>query len=335
MPKRRFVRGCGIGCAGLLALAIIAAVVLLIWKPWAPEVEVVDPSAGGTRVTEDGLLGNYYPAAGGGKAPTVLVLGGSEGGLSGGVDRTAKTLSGEGFSAMALSYWGAPGQNPHMENLPLETFDTALAWLKRQPGVDANRIAVLGVSKGGEAAVLMGSRSPDLKATVGYVPSNVVWQGFSQAAPWRMLTTSNSTWSQGGQPLPFLPYTDDYRGGDRVNLYRLSLDQNLASHPQAVIPVERARGPMLLVCGEVDSMWPSCDMSRSVKERSTQKGGPEVTVLTYPQAGHMLFGPPTATDSEFYGRLGALGGTPETNNAAAADSWPKVLAFLKSSLRAS
>lgn len=70
-----------------------------------------------------------------------------------------------------------------MENLPVETFDAALTWLQQQPGVKSDRLAVMGASKGGEAAVLVGSRHPDVSAVVGYVPSHVVWQGFDTAEP--------------------------------------------------------------------------------------------------------------------------------------------------------
>ncbi|WP_052462190.1 acyl-CoA thioester hydrolase/BAAT C-terminal domain-containing protein [Nigerium massiliense] len=331
--RRRIVKRLAIGCGGLLALVVNAAVVLMFFNPWAPKVTVTDPGQGGTRITENGLLGNYYPAVGAERRPGVLVFGGSEGGLSQGSDRIARTLSKEGFSALAISYWGGPGQNPRMEKVPLETFDTALGWLGRQPSVDPQRLGIMGASKGGEASLLVASRNPQVRAAVGYVPSSVVWQGFDQAQPWRMAFGMESTWSAGGQPVPPLPYSSRYRGGDLVDLYRMSLEDNLAAHPEAVIPVEKARGPLLLICGEKDTMWPSCAMSADVKKRATEHGHPAVTVLAYADAGHMIFGPPVPTNIEFYDKLGVLGGTPDANNAAAADSWPKVVTFLTRQLK--
>jgi len=57
-----------------------------------------------------------------------------------------------------------------------------------------------------------------------------------------------------------------------------------------------------------------------------------VELLAYPDAGHACFGPPVPIDSERYGSLGDIGGTPAGNNAARAESWAKLLAFLDAAL---
>ncbi len=317
-PKRLLVAG-----LALMVLVVGAGVVLMVTKPWYRAPTVVDPAEGGRRVTERGMVANYYPGAA--SSPTVLVVGGSEGGLSQGVDYTAATLHAQtGYTTMALAYWGAPGKAEYMEHLPVEEFDTAIEWLTQQPEVDAERIAFMGTSKGGEAAVLLASRRQDLKAVVAYVPSHVVWAGMDLREPWRT-GQIGSTWSVGGQPLPYLPYTNEYRSGPLVDMYRMSL-QGLPEHQDAVIPVERATAPLLLVCGEADTLWPACDMSREVKRRAEERGGPSVTLLAYPDAGHLVSGPPLPPGVGF--DLSQLGGTQEGNATALADGWPKVKAFL-------
>lgn len=147
-----------------------------------------------------------------------------------------------------------------------------------------------------------------------------------------MFTGLGSTWSAGGSPVPYVPYADGFRGGDLAGLYQMSLDQNLAAHQDSIIPVEKIAGPTLLICGEKDTMWPSCASSRAIEERSASKGGKDVTVLAYPEAGHMIFGPPAASGEAVPEQLGALGGTAESNNDAATKSWPQVIAFLKKNL---
>jgi dienelactone hydrolase len=63
---------------------------------------------------------------------------------------------------------------------PLEYFERAIEWLKSQPEVDTNCIAVVGNSKGGELALLLGVTYPeDVRAIIGYAPSAVVWQGIT------------------------------------------------------------------------------------------------------------------------------------------------------------
>lgn len=307
----------------------MAGVVLVVTKPWAPEIEVVDPGSGGRRITHDGLLGNYYPAPGGDRRPAVLVLGGSEGGIGRGVDRQARTLRDEGFSTLVLSYWGAEGQSPRMEHLPLETFDTALAWLGRQPEADPDRLAVAGGSKGAEAALLVATRRGDVRAVVAAMPSSVVWPGIDLAEPWRMAGIG-STWSAQGHPLPALPYGSAGFGQETVAMYASGLDA-VGEHPDAVIPVERAGAPVLLVAGEDDTLWPSARMARDVERRARESGGPPVTVLAYPDAGHMAQGPPPeeGTDPDV---LTSLGGTAEGNRAATAAAWPATVAFLREHL---
>jgi uncharacterized protein len=59
---------------------------------------------------DDGLFGNYFPAPA--RDPGILMLGGSEGGLTQAAAATARELQSEGFSVLQLSYFRAPGQNP-------------------------------------------------------------------------------------------------------------------------------------------------------------------------------------------------------------------------------
>ena len=109
--------------------------------------------------------------------PAVIVLGGVGGGLREG---GAEALASEGFAALALAYFGVDPLPRELVEVPLEYFGKALGWLKSQPEVDADRMAVVGNSKGGELALLLGASYPeDVKAVVGYAPSAVVWQGIS------------------------------------------------------------------------------------------------------------------------------------------------------------
>ncbi len=102
---------------------------------------------------------------------------GAGGGLSEG---GAETLASEGLAALALAYFGIDRLPHELVEIPLEYFEKAIAWLRAQPGVDAERVAVVGNSKGGELALLLGATYPeDVKAIVGYSPSAVVWQGIA------------------------------------------------------------------------------------------------------------------------------------------------------------
>ncbi|HSR22922.1 MAG TPA: acyl-CoA thioesterase/BAAT N-terminal domain-containing protein, partial [Candidatus Eisenbacteria bacterium] len=122
----------------------------------------------------DGIVGRFYSLPpGAARRPAALVLGGSEGGL--GNEAAAMLLAAHGFPALVIAYFGEPGLPPNLIDIPLEYFTGALAWLGRQPGVDPARLLMMGASRGGEVALLLGADFPDLvHAVAAYVPSSVV-----------------------------------------------------------------------------------------------------------------------------------------------------------------
>jgi dienelactone hydrolase len=293
----------------------------------APPVQVAEPGPTGRRVTDEGLIANYFPAAG--RAPGVLLLGGSEGGLGEGVKQMALLLQQQGYSVLQLSFFRSPGQSPRLERVPLEYFGKAIDWLKRQAEVDPRRVAVLGGSKGAEAALLVASRRSDVRAVVAAMPSNVVWPGVDWEAPGGDI---GSSWAERGRPLPHLPFGRPETPPANIAAVHSAGLAQLGAHPAAAIPVERIRGPILLVCGEADTLWPSCPMARQVQARAARRRASRVTLLAYNDAGHAVLGAPLAAGNPRLQGLAALGGSPEGNNSARADAWPKIVDFLKATL---
>ncbi|NCP13379.1 MAG: prolyl oligopeptidase family serine peptidase [Sphingomonadales bacterium] len=322
---RRWFKRLGIALGVVLALVIAGGTWLWIAKPWVPAIELVEPGPGGKPIRQPGLVGNFYAGAGAGRRPAILLLGGSEGGLGSAVDGQAQLLAREGFAVLALAYYRLPGQPERFELVPLESFTRALDWLKAQGAVDPQLLAVMGTSKGAEAALLVASRRPDVGAVVAAAPSHVVWQGFD----WSFAPVKSSSWSERSKPVPFLPITDVGWDG---NVYGPAL-ATAPKHPRAAIPVERIAGPVLLLCGEADSLWPSCPMARAAKARRDQNGGgPETVLLAYKDAGHLGVGPPLPADRDVPWMLTMFGGSQQGNLAARAAGWPRTIAFLKQAL---
>jgi len=315
-----------IALAVIVVLAALGGAVVLRTRPHA-KVELTDPGPTGQRIAEAGVFANYFPARGKRSGPGLLLLGGSEGGLSEAMRQPALELQTAGFSVLTPSYFGAPDEPKRLERVPLETFDRALRWLRARSEVDPARVGIGGISKGAEAALVVATRHPEIRAVVVGAPSSVIWPGIR----WGKLK-ADSSWTLAGRPLPFLPYGPfklRVLFGDIGALYREGVER-LGQHQDAVIPVEKITAPILVVCGEQDTLWPSCPMARQIKER----GGPRVRILAYDNAGHHCIGPPLQKNSKFFSELGRVGGSNDGNNRARADGWPKILGFVDSALGA-
>ncbi len=275
-------------------------------------------------VAQDGLVAQFIRPQGPGPFPALLILGGSEGGTRG-VRAMAAPFAAQGYAVLALSYFRAHGLPAHLDQIPLETFDRGLAWLAAQPSVDARRIGVFGISKGAEAALLVASRHPEIRAVAAGSPSHVVWQGLSQDFARR------SSWSAGGAPLPFLPY-ETSRGFTSIFEFYADALPNLPRHAEAAIPVERINGPILFISGRADALWPSAAMAEAMVTRLRARGfRHRVEHVSYADAGHMAPVPPAVgpTGAEM---LPMLGGTIEDNDRARAAAWPATICFFREAL---
>jgi dienelactone hydrolase len=111
------------------------------------------------RPAEDGVHGTLFlPADTSRRRPAVVVFGGSEGGQS--MDHPGSLLAAHGYPVLSVAYFAAPGLPRNLERIPIEYFARAAALLRRQPGVDPEQVLAWGVSRGGEAAMLLGVHYP-------------------------------------------------------------------------------------------------------------------------------------------------------------------------------
>ena len=134
-----------------------------------------------------------------------------------------------------------------------------------------------------------------------------------------------STYSLGGQPVPFLPYDNSKMFTSVFDLYQRSL-ATLPAHPEAQIAVERIGGPVLLLSGKADNLWPSSVMADQVIARLDATGFRYAHIhIAYPDAGHGATTPPIGNAS--MAGMDNIGGTPQGNEAARSDMWKHVIGF--------
>jgi esterase/lipase len=220
------------------------------------------------EIAETGLIGDLYFQDRNQRYLTIILLGGSEGGKPSPTEYEIEKTVERGYTVLSLAYFGMKGLPRSLENVPLEYFERAMSWLAEQPAVVPNHYAVKGESKGGELALLLASRYPEIRAVVGIVPSSVVFQGIPKG-----FYKPRSSWSYKGQELPYVPYQSSFFAGIKAMLtykfgrvYTDSL-KNEQAVEKATIPVERINGPILLVSGKHDEMWPSTYMSNEIVKR--------------------------------------------------------------------
>lgn len=209
-----------------------------------------------------------------GPAPTMILLGGSEGGIWPEDAKEVTELQAAGYNVATIAYFGMDGVPENLSRIRVDSFGEALELLKNNPKVNPRCIGVMGVSKGGELTLLLSSLYPDIRLAVAIVASDVVFQS-SEAT-----SKSHSSWTYQGKELPFVPYklwsgaglsaffsAVTGMGDNYLPLHQQALDDNPERVKAATIAVEKINGPVLFVSGTQDQYWPATMMSERANQR--------------------------------------------------------------------
>ena len=301
------------------------------------EQHFLSPGIDVRPIREDGIVGTLFTPPESVPHGLVVVLSGSGGGL---MEARASLFAAHGYAALALGYFGAPGLPPTLSQIPLEYFQRALHWARRTLTPDF--VAVAGVSRGGELALLLGSTMPELiDAVIAYVPSSVTNGVLNAGRPGEHRHAP--AWSWRGRNLPVLARDnpradwalfDDAPAPRRQTPAFLAALEDAQAVSRASIAVERIGGPVMLVSGRDDALWPSARFGELIAERLEAARHPHPVVhLSYDDAGHTItypYAPTTALARPHpVSRIDlAYGGTEAGNAFACEQSWPEVLAFL-------
>jgi hypothetical protein len=254
----------------------------------------------------------YFPPSGESRNVLIVFLGGSEGGMP---TSNVEPFTSKGYPCFMVGYFGTEHTPDSLEMIPLEYFEEVFKILKTQQEFANKKIVVFGGSKGGELALLLASRYQQIEGVIARVPSSVVFQGIG--GPFK-----TSSWSYQGRPVPFVPYYQPFDYSKVVNnqwidLYKLSLTQTREVE-KASIQVEYVNGPILILTGNEDKMWPSSQMGEMIVERLKKKNFPHwYEHVVYEDAGHSL------------NENGLMSGTEDGNRKARIDSEKRIFDFLR------
>ena len=251
-------------------------------------------------VATDGIAGTLYAQSSISHRPAVLQLGGSG---SGDESPGGALLASHGYPTLSLAYYGRAGLPAALQNVPLEYFETALRWLAARPSVDASRITVIGVSRGGEAALLVAANYPDLvHGVVACTTASHVLGAFPPPA-------TGAAWTVNGRAIL-----------------------------TGLLPVDKITAPTLIYGGGKDEIVDSGTATEELADFAHAHGRANVTGRIYPDAGHgvgcRIPNIPAPTEVETSaGTFVALGGTQTANSRAAATSWSERLKLIASAGR--
>lgn len=286
------------------------------------------------EINEDGFQAKFFSKAEVKDKAAIIVIGGGPGG-----DYWGREFANRGWVNLSLPYYRQEGLPPLMEEIPLEYFERAISWLGKQPEVDRDKIIVMGASRNAELALVIGSKLPKLvSGVIAFAPGAVSWS--NTVLPFNSEEMKPS-WTYQGEDIPYLPM-EKIKGTDSTQIETLQywMDglQKIEQYEEAVTRVENIKGPILLLSGKDDKIWPSALMSNMIEKRlQTNDFQFDFENVQFENAGHLI-SRNVATISS--GRIGQMevegknyelefGGTIEGDKAAIIQSFDKILSFIQ------
>ena len=139
------------------------------------------------------------------RRPTIIGLGGSDGGDGAGHYLAAK-LASRGYVVLGFPYYSPPtletpiaGLPTAFQEIPVDRLQAAYEWLSEQPEVAPDRVGIWGGSKGAEFGLIAATKFSWIKSVVAVAPTDVVWEGWDEGATVHVETSSFS-WQGGHYP---------------------------------------------------------------------------------------------------------------------------------------
>ena len=217
--------------------------------------------------------------------PLVVGLGGADGGNSWAGPHGKKQralLQENGYALLSVAYFGVDGIPKSLDRISIDGIHKAVLEAAQNPQINQQCIAVMGVSRGGELALLLGSYYSEYKSVIGLMPGSAVFPSITPA-----MTTPGFSYHD--QSLPFVPVpwsaTSALLLGDLRGAFEKMMGDTQAMEA-AAIKVENIAGPILLMSGTTDEQWPSMEMSDSMMKRLERNSFPYPTQHIPLKGGH-------------------------------------------------
>lgn len=288
------------------------------------------------EVRENSLYADFYAKDGVSDTTAVVLLGGGQWGAYWG-----EQIANAGCVALTLPYANRVGLPRLPEEIPLEYFEKAFRYLQAQPEVGKGKIIVMGASRNAELALLLAATFPQyISGVIAYSPSSVNWSN-------RVLTYNSeelkASYTYNGEDIPSVPmekFSPEAFPEDTVATLPYWQDGLKKAHdlPETHIPVENINGPVLLLAGKDDEVWPSYTMAKQIVDRLFEHDFKHpIQLIAYEDAGHLISGDPSHFTLVRVGTLRinaidyryAYGGSADGDYTAKQDAYSKVFEFIE------
>ncbi|XP_051239453.1 peroxisomal succinyl-coenzyme A thioesterase-like [Dicentrarchus labrax] len=275
-------------------------------------------------ITEGGLTATLFLPSGPGPFPGLLDLWGGGGKL---VEYRSALLASHGIASLALDYLTPKITMETGKMVDNQYFETAYRVLQQHPQVLGSRIAMMGLSLGTSVTLKMAVYSQVMKLSCAVCISGSHVQPIDGSLE-QILGCFNENASK-------------TRFNEENQVIWRDLLLPIPTDPTLKVDVGRLQCPLLLVVGEDDQNWPTYESAMDMKEMMEQAGNSHLlTVLSYPNAGHLIEPPymPLSRASTFrsvglHKSVMALwGGETVAHSRAQEDAWRKTLVFLRENL---
>jgi dienelactone hydrolase len=287
------------------------------------------------EIRSDKLIANFYYPAKAGSYPGIIYLGGSGGDFAS-VD--SAYLASQGFAVLNVRYFGSNFLPEDLVGVPIEYFEVAINWLKENKLTKNMPMAIMGHSRGAEAAILAAAHYPVFDAVIVTSPSAVIWPAPGIIGYYR------SAWSINNKDIQPLD-VGLYDGAKwlwqvvmgKQGIVSRAMFVNALSNTQAIssviLPVEKIGAPILFISGKQDLMWPATKMANMLMTTLETEAFPySYQHFAFDNAGHN-FGLPFIPLSIQERHTFLSGGSRQGNAFAGIEADQKMLNFLQVHLK--
>ncbi|XP_077139148.1 acyl-coenzyme A amino acid N-acyltransferase 1-like [Ranitomeya variabilis] len=275
-------------------------------------------------IREGRIRGTLFLPPGEGPFLGVIDMFGGVGGL---LEFRSSLLASRGFASLALAYFAYDDLPTFLGDVDLKYFEEAAQFLCNHPKVSGDGVGVVAICKGAEMALAMASYLPQVAATVCINGTNAV---------------NGNNLVYGDLTVKGIPYKveglliTDFASLSVANSMN---DPRKPEYKDSILPLEKARGPILFMVGDKDQNYNSLFFAREAKSRAKKYGKKDVYVQCYPGAGHLLEPPGSpfcpVSQSPFFPLPLTWGGELLPHCRAQETSWSELQEFLRQNIRCS